>query len=59
MNMIDISHAINLWALKNPIWFNGIIIAISLGIIIKAADYLVSGVTGYAEKLGKNHIFSY
>jgi len=49
---MTILNTIANWATSNPLWFNSIIIILSLIIIVKAADYLVSGVTSYSKKLG-------
>jgi cation:H+ antiporter len=40
------------WLINNPLYFHLVIIVASLAIIVKAADYLVEGVTSYSEKLG-------
>lgn len=37
---------------QNPLAFHSMVILASLAIIVKAADYLVTGITHYSEKLG-------
>jgi len=44
--------SISNWAISNPLYFNIAIVVLSLIIIVKSADYLVSGVTHYSQKLG-------
>ena len=50
--MISILTSITNWMVKNPLYFHIFIIAMSLAIIVKVADYLVEGVTSYSKKLG-------
>ncbi len=38
--------------LKDPLFFNGIILLSSLYILYKSADLIVDGISGYAKKLG-------
>ncbi len=40
------------WLFSHPMLFHSIVIAASLFIMFKAADYLVDGISSYAKKLG-------
>ena len=47
--MLDL---ISTLSMQYPLIFHAFIILASLAIIVKAADYLVNGITHYSEKLG-------
>ncbi|MBW2978377.1 sodium:calcium antiporter [Candidatus Woesearchaeota archaeon] len=49
---MTILDSISKLVLSNPLYFNIAIVVLSLIIIVKSADYLVSGVTSYSKKLG-------
>ena len=50
--MANIINQMMGWLFSNPLYFHLFIVVASLAIIVKAADYLVEGVTHYSEKLG-------